>query len=55
MLCSTNTINPKLQNISAAAALMLQNPLDMQQLQHFQEAPALGSLFTCMLEKGQGF
>lgn len=51
MLCSTNAINPKLQNISAAAALKLQNALHVQQFQHFQEAPALGSSFTCMLEK----
>lgn len=55
MLCSTNAINPKLQNTSAAAVLMLQNALDMKQFQHFQEAPALDSLFTCMLEKRSRF
>lgn len=34
---------------------MLQNALDMQQFQHFQEAPALGSSFTYMLEKWPRF
>lgn len=55
MLCSTNVINPKFQNITAAAPFMLQNTLDMQQFQHFQEAPALSSLFPCMVEERPRF
>lgn len=55
MLYSTKAINPMLQNISTDTLLMLQNTLDMQQFQRFQEAPALGSSFTCMLEKRPRF
>lgn len=55
MLCSTNTINPKLQNFSMDTVLTLQNTLDMQQFQYFQEAPALSSSFTYMLEKRPRF
>lgn len=51
MLCSTNTINPQLQTISTDSVLTLQNALDVQWFQRFQEAPALGSSFTCMLKQ----
>jgi len=55
MPCSTNAINPKLQNISTDTALTLRNTLNVQQFQCFREVPALGSLFICMLEKRPRF